>query len=443
MLCHNPGRVSGCIAAGVEPPPSNRVPTGTMQPSPETIGLALTQATERFAAELAEPQLDAPSWSDFEWDMARAAAVLHGVTPLLASTLRWSGPPSWQAFVRQQRQQTRLRHRRIAAVLQDIAEGAAARGLPLVALKGAALHALGVYSPGERPMADIDLLVRVADAGRAAEVLASVGYVQTGAVWKHLAFEPASFAGLANPGKSALATLPLGEHEAYPVKIDLHTRIAERLPVIEAEITQLVFPEDARPGLNPYRSTNTLLLHLLLHAAGNLSNRAFRLIHLHDIALLAATMTADQWQALLRMSPSPKAFWWAFPPLEMLSRCHPGLVPQEVLNTFRLACPAALRRLCRNATLSQLSFASLSIPAFPASAWCTSSRERLRYIGQRLAPGREQIISRRSTAAEQWAVSDPWSHLSQRRRVIRWLFARPPRQAAMYIVNAALHPPRA
>jgi hypothetical protein len=414
-----------------------------MQPSPELIGLALTQASERFAAELAEPQLDAPAWSDFEWDMARAAAVLHGVTPLLASTLRWSGPPSWQAFVLQQREQTLLRYRRIATVLQDIAESAAAQRLPLVALKGAALHALGVYSAGERPMSDIDLVVRPADAGRAAEVLASVGYVQTSAVWKHLAFEPAPFAGLANPSKAALATLPLGEHEAYPVKIDLHTRIAERLPVTEADITQLVFPEDPRPGLNPYRSPNTLLLHLLLHAAGNLSNRGFRLIHLHDIARLAATMTADRWEALLRMSPSPKAFWWAFPPLEMLSHYHPGLVPQEVLNTLRLGCPAALRRLCRNATLSQLSFASLSIPAFPAMAWCPSRRERLRYIGQRLAPGREQITSRHSTASEQWAVHDPWSHLSQGRRVIRWLFARPPRRAAMYIVNAALHNPHA
>jgi hypothetical protein len=413
-----------------------------MQPSPETIELALTQATERFAAELAEPQLRAPSWSDFEWHMARAAAVLHGVTPLLASTLRWSGPQSWQAFVLQQRQQTLLRHRRIAAVLQDIADCAAAQGLALVALKGAALHALGVYSAGERPMADIDLLVRAADAGRAAELLASVGYVQIAVTWKHQVFEPAQSARAASPCKAG-ATLPLGEHEAYPVKVELHTRIAERLAVAEPDITELVFPEDAAPGLNPYHSTNTLLLHLLLHAAGNLCNRSLRLMHLHDIALLAATMTARQWEQLLSMSPSPKAFWWAFPPLEMLNRYQPGLVPQQVLNTFRLACPWALRRLCHRASLSQLSFASMSIPAFPAMAWCTSPRERLRYVRQRLLPGPEQLAGRDVTAAEQWAVQDPWSRMSQGRRVIRWLFARPPRQAAMYIVAAALHNPRA
>jgi hypothetical protein len=414
-----------------------------MLPSPKTIELALSRATERFAAELAEPQLPAPARSDFEWQMARAAAVLHGVTPLLASTLRWSGPPSWEAFVLQQRQQTLLRHRRIATVLQQIAARAVAEGLALVALKGAALHALGMYAAGERPMADIDLLVRPADAGRAAELLATMGYAHTGTSWKDQLFEPTQFAEPGSPRKAALAMLPLGEHETYPIKVELHTRIGEHLPLTEVDITALIFPEDAGPGLNPYQSTNSLLLHLLLHAAGNLCNRAFRLMHLHDIALLAATMTAQQWEQLLSMSSAPQAFWWAYPPLEMLDRYQPGLLPQRVLNRFRLVCPWALRRLCHQSNLSQMSFASLSIPAFPAMAWCTSPRQRLRYVRERLLPGPEQLAGRNLTAAEQWAVQDPWSRLPQGRRVLRWLFARPPRQAGMYIAAAALQNPRA
>jgi len=408
-----------------------------MLPSPKTIELALTQATERFASELAEPQVHAPSWSDFEWQMARAAAVLHGVTPLLASTLRWSGPDSWQSFVAHQHQQTLLRHRRIAAVLQQISDLAAGRGLALVALKGAALHALGVYSPGARPMADIDLLVRPVDAGLAAEVLAAAGYVETAATWKHQVFEPVPLAGAASTCE-ADATLPFGEHEAYPVKVELHTRIMERLAVAEPDITALVFPEQAKPGCNPYRSSNALLLHLLLHAAGNLCNRSMRLMHLHDIALLAASMSAQQWDQLLCMSPSAKSFWWAFPPLEMLNRYQPGLVPPTVLNTFRVACPWSLRRLCHRANLSQLSFMSISIPAFPHIAWCASPRERLHYVRQRLVPGPEQMAARNVTAAEKWATQDPWSRMSQGRRMITWLFARPPRQATMFIVEAAM-----
>lgn len=412
-----------------------------MPTSPKTIEIALTQATERFAAELAEPQLQAPSWTEFEWRMARAAAVLHGVTPLLASKLRWSGPASWQSFVAEQRHQTRLRHLRIEASLQDIADRAQAQGVALVALKGSALHALGVYAAGERPMADIDLLVRAVDVGRAAEVLTSIGYVHTASTWKDQLFEPAAFLGSDSSIKETRSPHPFGEHAAYPVKVELHTRVAERLPVTEADLTSLMFPENPRPGINPYPSRNTLLLHLLLHASGNLSYRGLRLMHLHDIALLCASMSAKQWQELLRMCPSAKAFWWAYPPLKLLDRYQPGLVSQEVLNTFRSACPRPLRRLSDRSSLSQLSFASMSISAFPAMAWCASPRERLRYVRQRLVPSPELIDKRTTAAAEQWAAPDPWARMSQGRRMIKWLFARPARQATMYIVQAALQSP--
>jgi hypothetical protein len=405
-----------------------------MLPSPELIELGLSAATERFAAELVKPQIDAPAWTDFEWQMARAAAVLHGITPLLASTLQWSGPASWQAFVREQRHQNLLRHGRIAAVLTNIDDRARDQGLAVVALKGAALHALGVYSAGERPMADIDLLVRPADAERAAEMLAALGYAQTAAVWKHQVFEPAQCA--AQPFE-----LPVGEHADYPVKVDLHTRIAERLPLTETDITEVVYPLHPKPGLNPYPSSNALLLHLLLHAAGNMSSRGLRLMHLHDIARLAAKMTPEEWELLLGAVPAPRALWWALPPLELLNRYQPGLVPRQVLTALRAACPRGLRRLCRRASLTQMSFASLAVSAFPALQWCTSLSERARYVRQRILPGPEQRASRRVTAAEQWAVQHSWAHLSQGRRVLQWLVARPPRRASMYIVQAVLENP--
>jgi hypothetical protein len=407
------------------------------------IGRGLAAATERFAAELAEPQPHAPSWTDFGWRMAHAAAVLHGVTPLLAGTLRWSGPHSWQEFILEQRRQTLLRHQQIEAVLGAIDDQARTQGVAAVALKGAALHALKVYVPGERPMADIDLLVTEADAPRAAQVLACLGYMQTGAIWKHQMFEHTQSRAQARAWQAAQSPVPLGEHANYPVKIELHTRIAERLPQTEVDITGLLLPPDPRPGLNAYPSTNALLLHLLLHAAGNICGRQLRLMHLHDLARLAARMTAGDWQALLGLLPAPRAPWWALPPLELLNRYHPALVPAEVLAVLRRACPGSLRRQSRHADLSQLSFASVSIPAFPGLPWCASPAERLRYVRERLFPGPEQMVSRRHLATEQWAMQRSWTHLSQGRRVLQWLFSRPPRQAPMYIARAALEQPRA
>jgi len=409
-----------------------------MQPSSKSIGRALSQATERFACELAQPQWPAPDWSPFEWQMARAAAVLHGVTPLLAGALRWSGPAAWESFVAQQREQTLRRHRHIETVLEDIGARAATAGVALVALKGSALHALGLYSPGERPMADIDLLVRPGEASRAASVLTEAGYVAAGASWKDQTFVPA-----VSLGHEVLSLLPLGEHAARPVKIELHTRIGERLPVTEADITSLVFPEPARPGLNAYASNEVLLLHLLLHAAGNMSQRSIRLMHLHDIARFAATMRVKQWEELLDLSPAPHSFWWAFPPLELLNRYRPGLIPGQVLDRLRQGCRWPLRRLCHHATLSQLSFTSLALQAFPAKSWCGSWRELLRYVRHRILPSRELLAARVACADEQWSRQDAWSRMPQGRRMIRWLCARPPRRVTMYIVQAALQHPRA
>lgn len=282
-------------------------------------------------------------------------------------------------------------------------------------------------------MADIDLLVRPADAERAAEMLAAVGYVQTATMWKHQVFEPARY--------PATAALPVGEHADYPVKVELHTRIAERLPLTETDITEWVFPLHAEAGLNPYPSSTALLLHLLLHAAGNMSVRALRLMHWHDIARLAARATPEDWEELLAAGRAPKALWWALPPLALLNRYQPGLVPVHVLAALRAACPWALRRMCRRASLAQMSYASLAISAFPAMPWCSSLGERLRYARQRILPDAEQRATRRVTAGEQWAVQRSWSHQSQGRRVLHWLVSRPPRQASMYIVQAVLENP--
>ena len=84
----------------------------------------------------------------------------------------------------------------------------------------------------------------------------------------------------------------------------------------------------------------------------------------------------------------------------------------------------------------------MSIPAFPGLAWCTSHVERLRYVRERIFPGPEQLAARRLLATEQWAMQRSWTHLSQGRRVLQWLFGRPARQASMYIARAALEQPR-
>jgi hypothetical protein len=410
----------------------------TALPPLPVVELALAQATEYFAAELLSPTGQAPNWTDFEWSMARAAAALHGVTPLLAGVLRWRGPQQWESFVSHQRSHTTLRHQRIEALLARIDEQARRTGIAVVALKGAALYRLGVYSGGERPMADVDLLVAHCDAERTGQVLRQLGYLDTSVTWKHRAFEPAgnAIAVLRKAGGN------FGENADSAIKIDLHFRIAERLPLIAADVSRHMFPSTPQPGLNSYPSIAALAIHLLLHAAGNMASRVLRLIQLHDLALLAARMQEQDWAQLLASRGDARALWWAVPPLELMARYYPGAVPDAVLATLRPDCPRALRAVSRRQTISEVSYATLKIEAFPGIAWSTSMSERLSYIMGRVIPSRELLKRRvKVTTEEAWAIHDPWSKMSHGKRLLKWIVGHPPRPPAMHAVRCALAEP--
>jgi len=399
---------------------------------------ALQQATEHFAAELRQPAGQAPHWSGFEWSMARAAAVLHGVAPLLAGVLRWHGPRQWESFISQQRMHTALRQRRIEELLARIDDGARQAGLAMLPLKGAALYRLGLYSGGERPMADVDLLVAECDAARAKRLLQGLGYVDTSLTWKHRVFEPAASA-LALAGN---VDPRLGEHADNPIKIDLHTRIAERLPMIAVDVSEHVFPPAPHPGLNGYPSLAALFTHLLLHASGNIVLRALRLIHLHDCALLAARMQGEDWAELLAAGGERAALWWAVPALELIALYYPEVIPAAVLARLRPGCPSALRGRSRRQKISEVSFSTLSIEAFPGLAWSTSMAERLHYILRRALPSRELLDKRVAMRTQEaWAMHDAWSQMPHARRILKWLVGKPPRPQAMHAVRCALEQP--
>src|SRR5450631_2769976 len=263
------------------------------------IAAALRKTTEVLAQELATPTAVAPLWTDFEWHIARAVAGMQGVSSLLHNRLRWRGPETWQRFLREQLDQSVARHVEITRVLRAIDSHARSAEVAFVALKGAALHARGFYAAGERPMGDIDLLIRDDDAEANARVLELCGYEAALSTHRHQTFQPQF--------KKPLSDVRLGEHLDNPIKIEVHTRIAEHLPVKTVDITRCLLPREAQAGLNEYPSVASLMMHLLLHAAGNMRARALRLIQLHDIALLAARFVQGDWDELVAMRPNGHA----------------------------------------------------------------------------------------------------------------------------------------
>ncbi len=400
----------------------------------KTLHLALQKTTEVLASELGRPTAVVPDWSETEWAIARAVAAIHGVSPLLAGALRWQGPPAWTQFLAQQKAHSAKRFVRIQRLLQLMDSRARGAGIALVPLKGAALHASGIYRAGDRPMADVDLLVREEESPRAVETLAGLGFRQTGRTWKHLVFEQ----GVSD------APAALGEHCRNGIKIELHCRISEILPLRPVDVSELVFPQRPHPGLNSYPSRAALLIHLLLHAAGALICRELRLLQLHDIARLADGMTDKDWEVVFCQAArtAEGSLWWAFPPLTLAARYY-CCVPQWVLARTSRGCHWPLKRVYRRRTLAGASLSHLWVSAFPGIEWARSPRQVLEYAAARVVPSADTVHMRKALATVQPRVSGgAWAQLSQGQRMLRWMMSRQARHETLQPVRAALRDAR-
>ena len=404
---------------------------GAVPPKPSTATLrrCLRRTTETLARELASPSVQLPDWNELEWQVAEAAAALHGVSSLLADALRWPGPRRWREFLDEQRRHTEERHLRMARVLAAIGARAGDAGIGIVPLKGAALHALGLYRPGERPMADLDLLVREPDREPLARVLATLGYRLS-----HVTAKDHVFVELDAPAPAAL-----GEHRDNGIAVEIHTAIGECLPLANVDISAQLWPAQLRAGLNSYPSAAALMSHLLLHAAGDMTTRGVRLVQLNDIARLAPRLAASDWGEVLRPSAAAPGAWWLLPPLSLTARYYREAIPVCVLSAAAARCSRVLGYVCGRQRLSDVSGSDLRVAAFPGIVWAQSATEALRYVGARLRPSAALLAARQNLACTQpWAAESPWSRLPQGRRVLKWLLASQARPEALYTVSAAL-----
>ena len=391
---------------------------------------ALRRTTEHLAGELAHPRLRAPEWSEQEWRIARAVASLHGISPLLATRLRWRGPPGWRQFLEQQRAHTMARLAQIETLLGQLEARSTAAGVPFVALKGMALHRLGLYGPGERPMADLDLLAAsAADEPRLAALLGELGLHESATTWKERVFEPASVAQAA----------AFGEHGGNSLKVDLHVKIHEILPRRSVEITPLLLPRDPAPGLNAYPSCAALMMHLLLHASGAIVFRVLRVVQVHDLALLCARLTSADWSQILQYAEGGE-LWWGLAPLCLVQRYY-GCVPGTVLASVQASCNRRLRHACDRQLASDVSFSDMRRGLFPGIEWTGSAGERARYVADRAWLSVRTALRAGTRRDPLAAISTNHGHHAGRRGQVYWLGLWPARPATLNAVRAALAQP--
>jgi hypothetical protein len=400
----------------------------TALPPYKVIEAALRVTTERLVREIAAPRAEAPAWNEFEWGIAKAVCALHGISAVLANRLRWRGPADWQVFLDEQRDQGAACYQRAGRILAALDASATLAGLSYVALKGSALCAYPLHRCGERPMGDIDMLVRPADVALATRVITALGYERAYTSVRHEVFTP-----VVREAPHAFA-----EHLRNPLRIELHQRVSEALPIRAIDITSRIFPSHPRPGANAYPSFAALFRHLLLHAAGNMRANAMRFMQIYDCALMARRMTAPDWHELLGHD-SPHESWWIYPPLRLAERYVPGSVPADIQRAFAAVCPRWLRRRFERHDVYDVSWSNLRIAALPGIEWSRTPADVVGLLKSRLLPRRAAFEDLTASVITQPAVQNTgWYGLSQSERVLRWALARAPRVQTLCCVRAAL-----
>jgi hypothetical protein len=334
------------------------------------------------------------AWGPAEWAEARQAALVHGVTPLLAARLE--GSAAWGALAPELRaycvEQRSLNGRRVELMRADLAgivRAAAQEGVRVLPLKGAALVERYYAEPGLRPMADIDLLVRPEELPRLDRALAGLGFQALEETARHRAY-----------GRGAPVVVSWDhEHPDNPRGVEVHTRVGEQLRAISYDITDSLWAGasqaafDGGPGMLP--APAGLLHHLLIHTCHNVINRRLRLIQLYDIALVAPAVSAAAWVELSGAALAAGEARLLYAPLALAEGFFGPLAPGEARERLAAAAPPALRQLLSRLTPNAVSLCepSEASPRFKL-AWYRPGGEWLGAVLRVLMPAPAELRQR-------------------------------------------------
>jgi hypothetical protein len=246
---------------------------------------------------------ETPSWppSQAAQDLL-ARAAFHGVVPLVYERL----PADWPA---------NLRHELRACAMQNAvwelshkqsvtqALGALTRGgVESILLKGTAL-AYSIYAdPSLRPRGDTDLLIPLKDRAQADQILRREGYQRVQAVSGEFISYQASYSKQASSGPTHTLDLHW--------KINNSEVLSQLFTYDELRSESLALPALCAEALMPATVQSLLIacMHRCTHRSnpyyvqGQAHHSADRLIWLFDIHLLAAAMTARDWQLFERLA---------------------------------------------------------------------------------------------------------------------------------------------
>jgi hypothetical protein len=234
------------------------------------------------------------------WDTLLAAARIHGLLPLLYERLGMLDgdriPPPVMAHLRGAYVANLLRNQRLGTELAEVVEALRREGIEAIVLKGGALAPTVYTEPAQRPMNDLDLLLRPEAMDRAGAALQSLGFQLSGLIPAHMVAFQQRFGGGLEWQRSRggeVTRLDVQHHlvgidwcwTAFPIEADALWATARPLALDGVRAWQL--------------SAEDTLIQLCLHQA--LHGYASPLIGYADIdRVIGATDSVLSWSRLVQ-----------------------------------------------------------------------------------------------------------------------------------------------
>lgn len=240
-------------------------------------------------------------------------------------------PPVAAAHLRRSSMVHDFRMLRLSTRIEKSISALHARGVPVLLLKGAAL-ANSIYgSFTQRPMSDVDILVRTSDAPQAREALIESGWPET--------TDPLLLSLLSDQHHLPHFVDP----EPTGLRVELHTMLLPPDQPFRFSTEQYwasAVPAKAPLGTALVPDPQRLLLHACLHFAWSHTMHfgAWRTFRDVDSLIVAPTFDWDTFVALARDSKGASCCYWT---LRLAHRVCDVPVPAEVLRA--LAPPMGAR----------------------------------------------------------------------------------------------------
>jgi len=215
-----------------------------------------------------------------------------------------------------------LRNIRMMHYLEHLAARFNEAGIPLMALKGAALHLTLYNNPGDRPMSDLDLMVRPADLDRAMKLMEKSGCLQSEPLIREDFFPRFHYEREYHAGV------------IYPVKIDFHIRplrplrFAKTLP--DDALWSRAEPITFGKATVLVPSPEDMLIHLAAHSAIHGNSRRTWLEDIHK--WVAAHQGRFDWDAVIAKASAWKLVLPVLNALKAVVREVGPVSPPDVLH---------------------------------------------------------------------------------------------------------------